>query len=70
MTDSNQISNDEPGGISKSFLHGYSKQDLIVIIQTTLEKAKDRHQAARKWEAKCASLEAEVDALRASRRPS
>lgn len=54
--------------IRRSYLHGYSKLELVTIVITAQEKAKECHLRARKAELKLSALEAEITLYRAKER--
>lgn len=54
--------------VRRSYLNGYSKWELVTIVLSAQEKAKECHQRARKAELKLSALEAEVTLYRAKER--
>lgn len=54
--------------VRRSYLRGYSKQELVTIVLSAQERAKEHHQRARKAELKLSALEAEVALYRAKER--
>lgn len=54
--------------VRRSYLHGYSKQELVTIVLSAQEKAKECHLRARQAEQRLSAAEAELALYRARER--